>query len=87
MKANEWIKSDAAGSDPGFYFRFTDIRVGMPRVTEELVTEKIFPHECRIRDMTYAAPMYVDVEYTRGRQIRHATDLPFGHMPMMLGAS
>ena len=29
----------------------------------------ITPQECRLRDLTYAAPIFVDVEYVRGRQI------------------
>ncbi len=42
------------------------------------------PHECRLRDITYSAPLTVDIEYTRGQQriIRQA--LPIGRMPIML---
>ena len=49
-----------------FWFKFTDIRVGMPVVKQDEETNKLTPHECRIRDMTYAAPIHVDVEYTKG---------------------
>ncbi|RXM28991.1 DNA-directed RNA polymerase III subunit RPC2 [Acipenser ruthenus] len=43
--------------------------------------------ECRLRDMTYSAPVTVDIEYTRGSQriIRNA--LPIGRMPIMLRSS
>jgi DNA-directed RNA polymerase III subunit RPC2 len=37
--------------------------------------------------MTYAAPIHVDVEYTKGNFINTDTDVLIGHMPMMLGAS
>jgi DNA-directed RNA polymerase III subunit RPC2 len=37
--------------------------------------------------MTYAAPIHVDVEYTKGNLINVASDVLIGHMPMMLGAS
>lgn len=92
IRANALITSDAASGgsdDPAshFYFKFTDIRVGMPTVKEDCVTHNIFPQECRIRDMTYAAPIHVDVEYTKGNQINVESDVLLGHMPMMLGAS
>lgn len=37
--------------------------------------------------MTYAAPIHVDVEYTKGNHINVESDVLLGHMPMMLGAS
>ena len=37
--------------------------------------------------MTYAAPIHVDVEYTKGSHINVASDVLIGQMPMMLGAS
>ncbi|XP_015749538.1 PREDICTED: DNA-directed RNA polymerase III subunit RPC2-like, partial [Acropora digitifera] len=42
---------------------------------------------CRLRDMTYSAPITVDIEYTRGKQrvVRH--NLPIGRMPIMLRSS
>jgi DNA-directed RNA polymerase III subunit RPC2 len=45
------------------------------------------PHECRIRDLTYAAPIYVDLEYTKGDRIFLKREVEIGRMPMMLGAS
>lgn len=45
------------------------------------------PHECRVRDLTYAAPIYVDLEYTRGDRIFLKREVEIGRMPMMLGAS
>jgi DNA-directed RNA polymerase III subunit RPC2 len=59
----------------------------MPLVKEDCVTHQITPQECRVRDMTYAAPIHVDVEYTKGNHINVASDVLIGHMPMMLGAS
>lgn len=37
--------------------------------------------------MTYAAPIHVDVEYTRGSFVNVDTDVLIGHMPIMLGSS
>ena len=73
VKANALIHSDADGDAADkasrFYFKFTDIRVGMPVVKEDCVTHQITPQECRVRDMTYASPIHVDVEYTKGNYI------------------
>jgi DNA-directed RNA polymerase III subunit RPC2 len=29
----------------------------------------VTPQQCRLRDITYSAPITVDVEYTRGKEI------------------
>ena len=39
----------------------------VPWVEEDYIVEDITPQQCRLRDMTYAAPVTVDVEYTRGK--------------------
>ena len=39
--------------------------LGSVQVVEDMIISKITPHECRLRDMTYGAPIFVDVEYTR----------------------
>lgn len=70
-------------------FRYTDVKVGMP-VSEEgfnQLNTKISPHECRLRDMTYSAPIMVDIEYTRGNQRVIRNDLVIGKMPVMLRSS
>ncbi|KAG7848739.1 hypothetical protein KL941_001557 [Ogataea angusta] len=82
IQANEKVLSDV---DPEFYLKYLDIRVGYksggnPNETEVLLP----PHECRLRDLTYSAPIYVDVEYTRGRKIIIHRDLEIGRMPIML---
>lgn len=32
------------------------------------ISKPTTPHECRLRDLTYSAPISVDIEYTRGTQ-------------------
>lgn len=49
--------------------RFTDIYIGKPCVEEDMVATDISPQQCRLRDITYAAPITVDIEYTRGKEI------------------
>ena len=60
VKANQKIVSDV---DPQFYFKYLDIRVRTPQRQDlDSFNNSITPHECRLRDLTYAAPIFVDVE-------------------------
>ncbi|KAG0077390.1 DNA-directed RNA polymerase III core subunit ret1 [Linnemannia elongata] len=85
IKANERVKSDV---DPHFYLKYTGIRVGAPeRPDQEAMNRSYTPHECRLRDLTYSANIYVDIEYVRGRQIVRRKGVPIGRMPIMLRSS
>lgn len=82
MKANDIIRCQA---DETFYLKYTDIRVGWPaRVEADGMVSKLTPHDCRLRDMTYAAPIIVDIEYIRGKHkvVRKGQEL--GRIPVML---
>mmetsp|Transcript_6859 Transcript_6859/g.25298 ORF Transcript_6859/g.25298 Transcript_6859/m.25298 type:complete len:1170 (+) Transcript_6859:151-3660(+) len=89
-KANEKVTCD---TDPNFYLKYTDIYVGRPCVEEDYILEDITPQQCRLRDMTYAAPITVDVEYTRGKDIvvrkgkNGVGAVTIGRMPLMLRSS
>lgn len=51
------------------FSRYLDIHIGEPAFDETLNDiRKLYPHECRLRDLTYAAPIIVDIEYIRGNQ-------------------
>jgi DNA-directed RNA polymerase III subunit RPC2 len=84
VRANSKVTSDV---DPRFYFAFTDIRVGFPNSDSEDLSKKkspTTPHECRLRDQTYSAPLQVDFEYLReGRKIIRK-DIEIGRIPIML---
>ncbi len=84
IQANEKVDSDI---DPHFYLRYSDIRVGMPTMNENLITYAVTPQECRLRDLTYSAPIVVDIEYVRGRQVVIRKDVSIGRMPIMLRSS
>ncbi|ODV68522.1 DNA-directed RNA polymerase III [Hyphopichia burtonii NRRL Y-1933] len=82
IKANELVLSDV---DPEFYVKYLDIRVGHKSTSAPNTKQVILPpHECRLRDLTYSAPIYIDVEYTRGRKVIIQKDLEIGRMPIML---
>ena len=83
VSANSKVTCDA---DPHFFLRYLDIRVGTPLAEDivDLTVTPITPQECRLRDMTYAAPIVVDVEYTKGRTLLRRHNVVIGRMPIML---
>lgn len=81
VKANNRITSDV---DPRFWLKYTDINVGFPDRNEmETVEKKVTPHECRLRDTTYSAPIIVTIQYTRGKNIVQR-NVNIGRLPIML---
>lgn len=85
LRANQYVYSDV---DDKFFWRYTDIRVLKPcRADEENVrglNSTVTPNECRLRDMTYAAPIVVDVEYKKGNVKVKRKGIHIGRMPIML---
>ncbi|KAG2492788.1 hypothetical protein HYH03_008949 [Edaphochlamys debaryana] len=87
VAANEKVTCD---TDPNFYLRYTNIYVGGPSVDEDMVQVGTTPQQCRLRDATYSAPITVDVEYTRGKEIvvkrgrGGVGAVCIGRMPLML---
>ncbi len=45
------------------------------------------PHGCRLRDLTYAGRIVVDVKYVMDRRVVTAKNVPIGLMPLMLRSS
>ena len=68
LQANNTILSDI---EPTFYLKYNKIYVGKPEILENMSARKIYPNECRIRDLTYSSPVFVDIEYkTKGQIIK-----------------
>jgi DNA-directed RNA polymerase III subunit RPC2 len=70
--------------------RYTDIHVGVPErldYDDRKPLNEITPNECRLRDMTYAAPIRVDIKYVRGKQIIARKNIAIGRLPIMLRSS
>ena len=79
---NQTVRSEV---DPNFYLSYTDVYVGSPSIEEDAFTSTAAtPLECRLRDCTYSAPIYVDVKYRRGPQIVTTAKVPIGRIPIML---
>ncbi|TVY24573.1 DNA-directed RNA polymerase III subunit [Lachnellula hyalina] len=91
VRANRRVTSDV---DASFFlesvFPYTDIRVGEPErldYDDRKPQNEITPNECRLRDMTYAAPIRVDIRYMRGKVIIGRKNIAIGRMPIMLRSS
>ena len=91
VSANEKVLSDV---DPDFFIKYTDIHIGKPsRLDEQQVgpnekwTSTVTPNECRLRDMTYAAPILIDLIYSRGKDRVRRKGVVIGRLPIMLRSS
>ncbi|KAI8802370.1 hypothetical protein BJ742DRAFT_762479 [Cladochytrium replicatum] len=83
MMSTQRVESDV---DPHFFLKFTDIYVRRPEAhdTQSGTTYPLTPQECRLRDITYAGTVFVNVEYVRGKQIVRKTGIEICRMPIML---
>ena len=85
VKANRTIRADTNNEK---FIQFTDIRIGRPNRMDErgrgYVESDVTPNECRLRDMTYAAPVYVDIVYSKQSGKVSRKDVQLRRMPMML---
>jgi DNA-directed RNA polymerase III subunit RPC2 len=84
VRANRSIRSD---QEKDFWLEFTDIRVGTPTrndYSDIKARHEVTPMECRLRDMTYAAPVVVDIIYSRDRKKIIRKNIPLCRIPVML---
>ncbi|OXB72613.1 UNVERIFIED_CONTAM: hypothetical protein H355_007859 [Colinus virginianus] len=80
--SNRLVKSDV---DPSFFIEFLSIYAGTPCYYEEgMIVQRLTPHICRTRELTYAAPLFVDAEYSRGEEIIRRRKVEIGLLPVML---
>ncbi|KAK4166168.1 hypothetical protein QBC43DRAFT_233375 [Cladorrhinum sp. PSN259] len=88
VESNRLIRSD---QDPSFWIEFTDIRVGKPsRDNENELPDSVnhvTPMECRLRDLTYSAPVYIDIAFPREKHRIIRKNLLLCRMPIMLKSS
>jgi len=82
---NRVVRSEV---DPNFFLCYTDVYVGTPSIEEDaFTTTEATPFECRLRDSTYSAPIYVDVQYRRGAHVVEQPKVTIGRIPIMLRSS
>jgi DNA-directed RNA polymerase III subunit RPC2 len=75
--------------DKKFSVEYTDVRIGVPIVVHDNVSFNVTPHMCRLRNLSYSAPIYVDIKYTRPETDNRAhlalkKNLCIGYIPVML---
>ena len=83
---NHEIRSDI---NPNFYLNYRDIRIDFPKIREEYEKSSLLtPHECRLRNLTYSAPILVDISYsTDGKNEIIKNNIEIGKLPIMLGSN
>ncbi|OQV06506.1 RNA polymerase Rpb2, domain-containing protein [Cladophialophora immunda] len=89
INAEPIITSDI---DPKFYIKYEDIYIGKPCRADEMEKfhrkefkeSSVTPNECRLRDLTYAAPILVDVRFTKTKDAYRTRGVPIGRLPVML---
>lgn len=87
--ANRRVISDV---DSSFFLEYDKIYLGPPDRDENennsrKAKQGVTPNECRLRDMTYAAPIYVDIRYVKGKQVIKKVKQEIGRLPVMLRSS
>ncbi len=72
-------------SGGNLYIRFGEISIGSPRITEvDGSSHEITPLECRLRNLTYAAPLFLEMTpILNGKTITTDT-VHIGDLPVML---
>ena len=82
---------DKEGQEP-VYVELGDIRILTPRVREADGSEELlFPQEARLRNITYAAPVFMEMSIVRGGEeepetVVDSTETKVGRMPIMVGS-
>ncbi|GIQ83201.1 DNA-directed RNA polymerase, subunit 2 [Kipferlia bialata] len=81
VQANKRVTCDA---DSGFFLEFRHVWVGKPTVEEDLVQRPVTPFECRLRDLTYSAPIFAQIVYTQNKIAQTKHSVCIGRLPVML---
>ena len=82
---------DKEGQEP-VYVELGDVRVETPRVREADGSEELlYPQEARLRNITYAAPVFMEMTIIRGGDKEEpvavdTTETKVGRMPIMIGS-
>jgi DNA-directed RNA polymerase III subunit RPC2 len=75
------VRSD---SDPRWFLKYERIYIGKPSKREDMNSIDTSPQMCRLRDFTYSAPIFVDLQYWKGSHALRKPRVEIGQMPVML---
>jgi len=83
---------DKEGEEP-VWVELGDVRVVTPRVREADGSEELlYPQEARLRNITYAAPVFMEMAIVKGgeeeeERVVDQTETKIGRMPIMVGSN
>ncbi|CAL8088333.1 unnamed protein product [Calicophoron daubneyi] len=74
--------------EANWWLEYNDVYVRPPTVNDGgVVASRVTPHDCRLRDLTYAGEILVDVTFMRQNEIVSKKGVLIGRMPIMLKSS
>merc|ERR1712159_523114 len=71
---------------PDLILEFIDIKIHKPTISEQAIEREITPQECRLRDLTYGAPIFVKYRYLNKGTKWMMRSFKIGIMPIMVGS-
>jgi len=81
------IEDPSRGAGP-VRVKLGKIRVAMPQIKEaDGSTEPLYPTEARLRNITYAAPLYLSMNIIEGGVAREPEEVEIGSLPIMVGSA
>ena len=73
---------------PGLLVKLGRIRVDTPKVREaDGSLEELYPTEARLRNITYAAPIFLEMTLIQGEIEKEPEEVEVGLMPIMVGST
>jgi DNA-directed RNA polymerase II subunit RPB2 len=79
------VSSQLVENGPKHILKFSNPTYMDPSVVEKNQDVRpLTPNEARVRDLTFSAPMYVDVQYTYNKKVQKFVKLYIGRMPIMV---
>nr|VZI45905.1 unnamed protein product [Spirometra erinaceieuropaei] len=74
--------------EANWWLQYNNVYVKPPTVNDgSVVASRVSPHDCRLRDLTYAGEILVDITFTRQHEIVSKKGVLIGRMPLMLKSS
>lgn len=84
------VQANSRVSVPSFnwWLEYNNVYIKTPTVNDgSVVASRVTPHDCRLRDLTYAGEILVDITFTRQHEIVSKKGVFIGRMPIMLKSS
>uniref|UniRef100_A0A5K3EII2 DNA-directed RNA polymerase subunit beta n=1 Tax=Mesocestoides corti TaxID=53468 RepID=A0A5K3EII2_MESCO len=84
VQANSRVSVPSAN----WWLEYNNVYLKPPTVNDgSVVASRVTPHDCRLRDLTYAGEILVDITFTRQHEIVSKKGVLIGRMPLMLKSS